>query len=613
MMKKITFKRYSDFSLYSKISIMVWGLTVLLTTLVILVSSTYYNQVVQEKTRKSALAATEAAANALNINYINIVENFVSTFGRTEFKSDLKALNDPELSYSQKESLLQDDLARLSNCNYLVHSSLILAGDKSTYYSLYKNPLADSQLAFLSEEETASLRGISWLSSRNNPFRSSITVIPLVFPLTFDNTPYVGIAKSPDSIPEGYVIILLDSSNLAHILAASQDIGLKSTFLLTSADGTIPYSDSGTIPKELLSSETIRSFLQTASDSDGKCQLLTTDTHHILASGLKNSRMLLLNCVEKETFFDLFEQLSSILLTILAVVILILLVISVLVSHYISKPVGTLVQVVSQIENSQYDRHIVFSSNDEIGTLCRTINNMHDTIQQQMQQIKHDEAEKYMAEIKLLTEQINPHFLYNTLDCIQFEVKCGNSQNASNMIQSLAEYMRIGLSNKNDLITIANELRHVHAYIRIMNQRFQQSITFMYKVDPTLEQHCIPKTILQPLVENSIKHGFNIDNLGIPVSLPVIEINFYSENDRLHIQVTDNGAGFDAEKTQELLYHDSSQHVGLHNVYTRLAAYYGKEDVSCQLSSIPYCGNTIAFCVPMSKKRVSQNYDLVRS
>lgn len=599
-MKKKHLKRYSDFSLYSKISIMVWGLTLLITTLVILVSSTYYNQVVQEKTLKSTRSTTENAANTLNINYISIVENFVSTCGRSGFAADLKALNSPEFSYAEKEAMLQNELSLLSNGNYLVHSSLIVSGDGSIYYSLYRNPLPDSQLSFITEEELASLTGISWLSKRNSPFRSSVSVIPLVFPLTFDNTPLVGIASSPDSVLDGCVIIMLDSSNLARTLAASKDAAIDNTFLLASPEGTFPYSDHADIPSEFLFSEAVRLFLQEVSASDGQCLLLTAENYNLFASKLKNSSMILLNCVEKETFADLFEQLSSIIVTILAVVILILLVISVLVSRYISKPVGTLVQVVSQIENNQYHRHVVFSSNDEIGKLCRAINNMHDTIQRQMQQIKHDEAEKYMAEIKLLTEQINPHFLYNTLDCIQFEVKCGNSQNASNMIQSLAEYMRIGLSNKNDLITIANELRHVHAYIRIMNQRFQQSITFMYKVDPALEQHTILKSILQPLVENSIKHGFYIDNTGIPVSLPAIEINFYCEHERLHIQVTDNGAGFDVEKTKELLYHDSNQHVGLHNVYTRLAAYYGKDYVICHLSSIPYYSNTLEFCIPLT-------------
>ena len=260
-------------------------------------------------------------------------------------------------------------------------------------------------------------------------------------------------------------------------------------------------------------------------------------------------------------------------------------------------------EVVHQIEENRYTQRIEFQTNDEIGKLNQAINRMYDTIQQQMVRIKEEESEKYLTQIKLLTEQINPHFLYNTLECIQSEVLRGDSQTASSMIQYLAEYLRIGLSYGADLITVTNELRHANAYIKLMNQRFGQSIIFMYQIGPGLNQHLILKTILQPLVENSIRHGFGIDAPGIPILDPTIQVNFSSSEEVLTIEVIDNGSGFDVEEAEKILYAsdpEALQHVGLHNVYHRLITYYGKDAVEMTLGSIPYYRNTVTIRIPMA-------------
>ena len=164
----------------------------------------------------------------------------------------------------------------------------------------------------------------------------------------------------------------------------------------------------------------------------------------------------------------------------LCLVVGLLFVLSLLMTRYITQPVKQLVSIVELIRENHYHEKQTLETGDEIGHLCIAINQMYDTIQKQMERIKQEESEKYLAEIRLLTEQINPHFLYNTLDCIQSEVKRGESDTAANMIQYLAEYLRIGLSNGADLIPLSNEIRHANAYMCLMNQRFGQSIRFMY-------------------------------------------------------------------------------------------------------------------------------------
>ena len=272
--------------------------------------------------------------------------------------------------------------------------------------------------------------------------------------------------------------------------------------------------------------------------------------------------------------------------------------------HFVAAPVVRLHSIVEAIADGRYDSQAHFSTHDELGELLEAINTMYSTINTQKEQIKEKEALKYRMELKLMTEQINPHFLYNTLEVIQAEVNRKNNATATSMIQSLADYLRISLSGGADVISISNELRHVSAYVNIMNQRFGQTILFLHKVDPSLGNVKILKTILQPLVENSIRHGFGIDSPGIPVSVPTIEIVFaWLSAEILQICVIDNGGGFDPEKLRSLMTSsqpaESQHHVGISNVYHRLITFYGEENVEISMESIPYYLNSIEIQIHM--------------
>ncbi|OYO88502.1 hypothetical protein CG709_13835, partial [Lachnotalea glycerini] len=170
---------------------------------------------------------------------------------------------------------------------------------------------------------------------------------------------------------------------------------------------------------------------------------------------------------------------------------------------------------------------------------------MYLTIQAQIGKIKREEEERTKAEINILSEQINPHFLYNTLDCINWEILSGEKEMASNMIGSLSDFLRIGLSHGAQTITFKEEIAHAENYLYIMNQRSELNIKFICCIDKQLEQYRIVKLILQPLVENAIKHGFtNVDFTAMGI-VPTIELNIKQEVNHIKILVCDNGAGID--------------------------------------------------------------------
>jgi two-component system sensor histidine kinase YesM len=256
---------------------------------------------------------------------------------------------------------------------------------------------------------------------------------------------------------------------------------------------------------------------------------------------------------------------------------------------------------VKEIENNTYTSLPDISKDDEIGLLSLSIDSMYQTIQHQIQMIKKEERENFNMEIRLLSEQINPHFLYNTLECINMEIYNRHNDTASSMISNLGGYLRISLSYGNNQLLLQMELEQVKAYISIMNYRFHHSIKLTFNIDQELLQMLILKSILQPLVENSLKHGFSIDSSNyFPIS-PMIDISIWREPEYLMLVVTDNGAGIDIERATKIMknegdYATLNPHIGLNNIYHRLNSIYDTVEIS--FSSIPFYENKIKISIP---------------
>lgn len=600
-MKQYIPRHFKDASLMGKINIVIGGLTLALTTVITAISIFYYSFILSDRLFERTQQAAQNAAETLNYNYRNIMERMTAICGTAEFSSDIRILTSPDISYIVKERLVQNELSDLAGCNYLVQSSLILSGDGNTAYSLYRNPLSNSSAIF-SPDELESVKGVTCLPIRHSPLRTSVPVLPMIIPIRLNFAEYA-VVTATDEPADIYVVVYLDCSKLLQSVTLASTGLAEGTYYLFTDEGTPLITDSPDQKHSPLTLPETEALIRSLAKTDQTLVSAQTSDFYLAASRMPKSGLILLGCVPKEPVNSIFGPTIGILLTVLFLVVGLLLVISLLMTRYITRPVKQLVSIVELIRKNRYNHKQDLGTGDEMGHLCSAINHMHDTIQKQMERIKQEESEKYMAEIRLLTEQINPHFLYNTLDCIQSEVKRGESDTAANMIQYLAEYLRIGLSNGADLIPLSSEIRHANAYVKLMNQRFGQSIRFMYHLAPGLSHHLIVKTILQPLVENSIKHGFGVDSPGIPISTPTIEVIVTEQEDTLIININDNGSGFDPSALEQLIQEKSSGqsgHVGLLNVYQRLTAYYGTDRVDISFHSIPYYCSVISIRLPLT-------------
>ena len=215
-------------------------------------------------------------------------------------------------------------------------------------------------------------------------------------------------------------------------------------------------------------------------------------------------------------------------------------------------------------------------SQEEIVRLNRNFNKMITQIRKLMEKVVEEQTEKRKSELKALQNQINPHFLYNTLDSIVFMAEANKVQEVKTMVIALAKFFRISISKGKPIITVKEELEHVNNYMIIESIRYKDTFTFKIDCDPDCEDCLAMKLMLQPFVENSIYHGLkNLEDDGL------IQIRVYQKDGFLYYIVQDNGFGMRQSKIDELYERmrnkEVTNSVGIKNVYQRLKLYYGPQ------------------------------------
>lgn len=247
--------------------------------------------------------------------------------------------------------------------------------------------------------------------------------------------------------------------------------------------------------------------------------------------------------------------------------------------NHISKPIAELMAASGKIEDGQYGYKLnKFNKNKEFGKLIDTFNQMSVSLEESFDRIYAEEVATRDANIKALQSQINPHFLNNTLEIINWKVRMSGNQDVSKMIESLSTMMEAVMNRKNEsFIKIREELKYVDAYLYIISIRFGDKFKFSQEIDESLLDFNVPRLIIQPLVENMVEHGG--DSYGNRVG----KLKIYKDEKGLHIVVENNGniSESEAEKIETLLNNvqpeENAQNIGIRNVNLRLKMLYGKQ------------------------------------
>ncbi len=242
----------------------------------------------------------------------------------------------------------------------------------------------------------------------------------------------------------------------------------------------------------------------------------------------------------------------------------------------------------------------------ELQALSDSFSHMSRRIDELMEKVRREEKALRKTELRALQAQINPHFLYNTLDSIQWMCEQGKTEDASKMVGALARLFRISISRGHELITIKDELQHAKSYLIIQSYRYRNQFSYRFDVDETLLPFLCNKITIQPLIENAIYHGIDrmVDEGEIVVT---VRRASDAENDIL-ITVSDNGVGMTEEQCAKILSKERSDSggIGVKNVNDRLKIYFG-ERYGLSIHSVPDEGTTVTVRIPQIEKEAEQN------
>ena len=241
----------------------------------------------------------------------------------------------------------------------------------------------------------------------------------------------------------------------------------------------------------------------------------------------------------------------------------------------ITLPILKLRESMREVENGNFEKaSVVVTEKNEIGSLGNSFNLMTRKIQELMSQNVEEQKEKRKIELRALQSQINPHFLYNTLDSIIWMAENGENEEVVKMTAALATMMRQSFNNKAEIVSLEAEMEHVESYLMIQKMRYMDKLNFSVSLEEGIRECPIVKLVLQPLVENAIYHGIRYKN-GSGTVLVIAK----REGEEIHITVEDDGVGMSEEELQHIFdehkVNYNSNGVGVYNVERRLKLYYG--------------------------------------
>lgn len=279
-------------------------------------------------------------------------------------------------------------------------------------------------------------------------------------------------------------------------------------------------------------------------------------------------------------------------------VVAMIVVISYYIPQSITKPIIKLSEITDQVAKGDLTVRSDIKTGAEVGVLNDSLNAMIDKICELVEQVKKEQIRLRKAEFELLQAQINPHFLYNTLDAIVWLAESGERQKVVDMVENLSGFFRTSLNQGKDIVSIEEEIKHVRSYLEIQKMRYQDILQFVIDVPQELNSYLIPKITIQPLVENALYHGIkNKRGLG------TISIIGKAEEGCFVIEVTDNGIGMSDKRLEQV--RDGIEHkiteqndiYGLYNVNERIRLNFG-DTYGISIDSIYGKGTLVRIVLP---------------
>lgn len=443
--------------------------------------------------------------------------------------------------------------------------------------------------------------GFLYLNSEQdllNYHRISQSEDPLLWYTTqYDDMPYIVLSRKITNLSTrdilGYIIIHINADVLDELYSRFNLDNSAYIVLLDSFGSTLP--GTGTLTAE---QEKTFSDILTLEKSEDIQRYEGSSEDFIYYSAMEELGLTLVTSIPNRVLTAPIQNMFGAILLFLLVCILL----SIIVSRYIWKSItGPLTKLVAYIKDTselKFDTDFSDNSRDELGFMAQSYNNIVKIMKNMVTQIEQEQEDKRKAEIRLLQAQINPHFLFNTLDSLRFTAMMSRADTVSEGLSSLSHILRNSIIDDNSYITVSDEIRCIEDYIVIQKIRYGEFIELHKQIEPGTDDCLIMKFLLQPIVENSIIHGMQ--------KKETLDITIQTErkDGQIEIIISDNGSGFDMDekidKETNIIKSSKMSGIGLENVKQRLELEFRTEQ-SFAIHSEKGVGTTVTIRYPFKK------------
>ena len=307
-----------------------------------------------------------------------------------------------------------------------------------------------------------------------------------------------------------------------------------------------------------------------------------TDSQEVLEAVQKN--YVSVSSISRDTGWEFYlyktrksieQSVYQMLLTEIPLIIgcvLIIFILGLVFSRLFTRKIEQLTRNMDQVNHGIREVTVYSDSEDEVGLLIRSFRRMMGEIDRLISEVYENKIALKEFELKALTAQINPHFLYNSLSIINWMAIRSDQKEISKVTLDLSTFYRTALSKGEDMVTVENCIRNIQAYLSIQLVMHDNDFQIEWNIDPQVKTEKVPKLILQPVVENALEHGLDVKEEGEKI----LKLSFLDNGSDVLLRVEDNGLGMEQEVAQRLIMYQAEGY-GLKNVNDRICLLYGKD------------------------------------
>ena len=576
-------KMIKDKQLFIKISV-ITAIGVIIATLVV---SLFVIQISEKVYLEAYNDSNEKIITQIRDDYYNLHEDVVKVLTICQNSNSLKEyLVNNDLTSNEESNVIYKMKEQLKDYGILhnnIASNLLLVGFNGKTYFPNNNAGVDNYQDIINSKVVK--------KALENPSQVTYQYAKDGFSKTLKNDNVIIAIKvlkeTKDKDPYGLAIIMIGQNDFSNFYNSLIDDKVNHITII-SQDEQIISSNNKSGNNNL-----IKTIIK---QKDKKHQKIDNRDYTVTIKNLPFMDGKFISLIDETILIDQINYLPPVLLMAIFISIIFITVIVLLIRKAF-KPLNAVITKIPEITKGNFDNHIEVAGSGEIKELGEGFNYMIDGLNEYVKRVVKLQEEKRLTEIHALQMQINPHFVYNTLTSIKFLVWQGNKDLAIEAIEAFIMLLRNTLSNKNEYVTIDDEIQNIKNYIKIQNIRYNNKIAVTYDINDSCMHILIVKMILQPFVENAFFHAFNKqDNGTIKIFVRVIK-------GALMIEIIDNGLGMEQEKINNLFNGtiDKGKNfsgIGVKNVNDRIKLLYGS-DYGVKISSVVNQGTIISIALPI--------------